>query len=67
MKTPKIIKGDKIIKILVKKGYEVKSRGGSHITLSNGKVHVTIVLPITTIGIFKKICRITGISSEEFL
>ena len=67
MKTPKVIKGDKIIKVLVKKGYQVKSRGGSHITLSNGKIHITIVLPLTTIGIFKKICRITGISQEEFL
>ncbi|MGD9275633.1 MAG: type II toxin-antitoxin system HicA family toxin [Candidatus Pacearchaeota archaeon] len=67
MKTPKVIKGEKIIKVLIKKGYEVKSRGGSHITLSNGKVHLTVVLPPTTIGIFKKICRITGISQEEFL
>ena len=67
MKTPKVIKAEKIIKILIKKGYEVKSRGGSHVTLSNGKIHITIVLPLTTIGIFKKICRITGISQEEFL
>ena len=67
MKTPKIINGEKIIKVLVKNGYEIKSRGGSHVTLSNGTIHVTVVLPITTIGVFLKICRITGIPKEEFL
>ncbi|MBI2449198.1 type II toxin-antitoxin system HicA family toxin [Candidatus Pacearchaeota archaeon] len=67
MKTPKIIRGEQIIKVLVKKGYYIKSRGGSHVSLSNGKIHITIVLPITTIGVFKKICRLTGISKEEFL
>lgn len=67
MKTPKIISGEKIIKVLLTKGYEIKSRKSSYVSLSNGKVHVTIVLPITTIGVFLKICRITGISREEFL
>ena len=67
MKTPKVIKGDKIIKVLVKKSFELKSRKGSHISLSNGKVHLTVVLPLTTIWIFKKICKITGIPQEEFL
>ena len=67
MKIPKTIKGIKIIKVLIKKGYEIKSRKGSHVSLSNGKIHLTIVMPITTIGIFKKICKITGISPKEFL
>lgn len=67
MKTPKIVKGMEIIKILTKKEYEIKNRKGSHVSLSNGEVHVTIVLPITTIGVFKKICRITGIPEKEFL
>lgn len=67
MKTPKVVKGERIIKVLVKKGFEIKSRSGSHVTLSNGKIHLTVVLPITTIGIFKKICKITGIPQEEFL
>lgn len=67
MKTPKIINGEKIIKVLVKNGYEIKSRGGSHVTLSNETIHITVVLPITTIGVFLKICRITGIPKEEFL
>ncbi len=66
MKTPKVIKGEKIIKILSEKGYEVKNRKGSHVSMSNGKVHITIVLPLTTIGVFNKISRITGIPKEEF-
>ena len=67
MKTPKVIRGEDIIKVLIKNGFEVKSRKGSHVSLSNSKVHVTIVLPLTTIGIFLKICRITGIPKQEFL
>jgi len=51
---------------LVKKGYEIKSRKGSHISLSNGKIHITVVLPLTTIGVFNKISRLTGIPKEEF-
>ena len=66
MKTPKVVKGEKIIKILINNGYEIKSRKGSHVSLSNGKIHITIVLPLTTIGIFNKISRVTGISKEEF-
>jgi predicted RNA binding protein YcfA (HicA-like mRNA interferase family) len=67
MKTPKVVKGDKLIKALSKRGFEVKSRKGSHISLSNGTVHLTVVLPLTTIGVFLKICRITGIPKEELL
>ncbi len=66
MKTPKVIRGEKIIKVLLKQGYEIKSKKGSHVSLSNGKIHITIVLPLTTIGIFNKISRLTGILKEEF-
>jgi len=66
VKTPKVIKGEKIIKVLIDHGYAVKSRKGSHISLSNGRIHITIVLPLTTIGIFNKISRVTGISKEKF-
>lgn len=66
-KTPKIIKGQEIIKVLLKHGYEIKRRKGSHVSLSNGEINLTVVLPITTIGVFKKICRKTGIKEEEFL
>ena len=67
MKTPKIIKGTQIIKVLMKRGYRIKSRKGSHVSLSNDQIHITVVLPVTTIGVFKKICRTTGINQEEFL
>lgn len=66
MKTPKVIRGERIIKVLISNGYEIKSRKGSHVSLSNGKIHVTIVLPLTTIGVFNKISRLTGIPKEEF-
>lgn len=66
MKAPKVIKGEKIIKVLTRYGYEVKSRKGSHVSLSNRKIHITVVLPLTTIGIYKKISRLTGIPWEEF-
>ncbi|MFH1325342.1 MAG: type II toxin-antitoxin system HicA family toxin [archaeon] len=66
MKTPKVIKGENIIKVLMQHGYEIKSRKGSHVSLSNGKIHITVVLPLTTIGVFNKISRLTGISKEEF-
>jgi len=67
MKTPKTVRDEKLIKVLVKHGYGIKSRKGSHVSLSDGKVHITVVLPLTTIGVFLKICRITGIPKEEFL
>ena len=66
MGTPKVIKGKEIIKVLLKKGYFIERQRGSHVSLSNGKIHLTVVLPLTTIGVFLKICRITGISKEEF-
>jgi len=50
----------------INNGYEIKSRKESHISLSNDNIHITIVLPLTTIGIFNKISRITGIPKEEF-
>ncbi len=66
MKTPKVVKGQNIIKVLIKNGYEIKSRRGSHVSLSNGEIHITVVLPLTTIGVFNKISRFTGIPKEEF-
>ncbi len=66
MKTPKVVNGKKIIKALIKNGYEIKSRKGSHVSLTNGAIHITVVLPLTTIGILNKISRLTGIKKEEF-
>ena len=63
MKTPKVVKGENIIKVLIKNGYEIKS---SHVSLSNGKIHLTVVLSLTSISVFQKISRLTGIQKEEF-
>lgn len=46
MKTPKVVRGDNIIKVLLKNSYEIKSRKGSHVSLSNGKIHITVVFAI---------------------
>jgi len=67
MKFPKVVKGKDILKVLVKHGFEIKSRKGSHVSLSNGEIHVTVVFPLTTIGIYKKIASKTGIPAEDFL
>ncbi|HLC62718.1 MAG TPA: type II toxin-antitoxin system HicA family toxin [Candidatus Nanoarchaeia archaeon] len=67
MKTPHHVKGIDLINILRKHGYEIKSRKGSHVSLSNGQILVTIVLPLTSRGVFKKISKATNIPEEEFL
>jgi len=66
-KLPKVIKGKKILKILVKHGYEIKRQKGSHVSLSKEEINITVVLPLTTIGVYRKISKKTGISIEEFL
>ena len=67
MKLPKVIKGIDIIQILVKNGYEIKRRKGSHVSLSKEEINITVVLPLTTIGVYRKISKKTGIPLEEFL
>jgi len=66
-KLQKVIKGKEILKVLVKHGYEIKRQRGSHVSLSKEEVNITIVLPLTTIGVYKKISKKTGIPIEEFL
>ena len=66
-KLPKVIKGKEILKILVKYGYEIKRQRGSHVSLSKDEINITVVLPLTTIGVYRKISKKTGIPIEEFL
>ena len=66
-KIPKVIKGKEILKVLVKHGYEIKRQRGSHASLSKEEINITVVLPLTTIGVYKKISKKTGIPIEEFL
>ncbi len=44
-----------------------KRRKGSHVSLSRNEINITVVLPLTTIGVYRKIARNTGIPIEEFL
>tara|TARA_Y100000034_G_scaffold133951_1_gene201028 strand:+ start:485 stop:688 length:204 start_codon:yes stop_codon:yes gene_type:complete len=67
MKLPKVVKGKDVIKILIKYGYEIKRRKGSHVSLSKEGINITVVLPLTTIGVYRSIAKKTGISLEEFL
>jgi len=66
MKSPKVIRGQKIIKALTKHGYEVKRIKGSHVFMTKDQINIVIVLPLTTIGVYKKISRTTKIPEEEF-
>ena len=61
------ISGRKCLKILCNKfKFHVKRQRGSHVSLSKGKVLVTVVMPFTTIGVYKNIAKITGIPKEDF-
>ena len=66
-KLPKVIKGKELLKVLVKHGYEIKRQKGSHVSLSNKEINITVVLPLTTIGVYRQISKKTGIPVEEFL
>lgn len=66
MKSPKVVKGQKIIKLLVKNNYKVTRIRGSHVSLKKDQINVVVVLPLTTIGVYKKIARVTKIPEKEF-
>lgn len=68
VKLPRKLAGLKIIKALIRNGYVVKGRSGSHFTLSNGRTHITVVMKkAVSIGVLKQVLRITGLPIEEFL
>ena len=67
MKLPKVVKGKDVLKVLVKYSYEIKRRKRSHISLSKEGINITVVLPLTTIGVYRSIAKKTGIFIEEFL
>jgi len=68
VKLPRKLSGLKIIKGLIRNGYVIKGKRGSHATLSNGKIHITVVMKKeVSIGVLKQVLRITGLSIKEFL
>ena len=67
-KLPKV-SGNQMIKYLIKKGFFVKSRKGSHVTLANISIRVTIPAGQNMIkpGLFLQILKAVEITRDEFV
>jgi predicted RNA binding protein YcfA (HicA-like mRNA interferase family) len=62
------VQGRKLIKILCNKfGFQAIRQKGSHVTITNGTIYVTVPLKEIRIGLLGVILRDCGISREEFL
>ncbi len=62
------IDGRKLIKILCNEfGFSAVRQKGSHVTLTNGKVYVTVPAKEIQVGLLGVILADCGISREEFL
>jgi predicted RNA binding protein YcfA (HicA-like mRNA interferase family) len=62
------ISGEKLIKILVKRGFKIKRRKGSHVQLEDehGRRVIVPIHPEIGRGLLKKILRDAEIPLEEF-
>ena len=62
------IDGKKLVKILCNKfGFRVIRQKGSHVTLTNDTIYVTVPQKEIRVGLLGVILRDCGISREEFL
>ncbi len=66
------VKPEKILKLLVRLGFEIKRRKGSHVILYNKDIKKRIVVPVhfgkeLKPGLVKLIIKEVGLSQEEFL
>jgi len=62
------IVGKKLVKILCNKfGFRVIRQKGSHVTITNGTIYVTIPLKEIRVGLLGVILNDCDISREEFL
>jgi predicted RNA binding protein YcfA (HicA-like mRNA interferase family) len=62
------IHGKELIKILCNKfGFQAIRQKGSHVTITNGTLYVTVPLKEIRVGLFAVILNDCGISKEEFL
>jgi predicted RNA binding protein YcfA (HicA-like mRNA interferase family) len=62
------IAGKQLIKILCNKfGFRVIRQKGSHVTLTNGTIYVTVPQKEIRVGLLGVILRDCGITREEFL
>ncbi len=61
-----VISGEKLIKILVRKGFSVKRQSGSHVVLHKGDVVFSVPLhDELKIGTLKAILSQSGLSIED--
>jgi len=62
------IQGKELIKILCNKfGFQAIRQKGSHVTITNGTIYVTVPLKEIRVGLLGVILRDCGITREEFL
>ncbi|CUR51002.1 YcfA family protein [Nitrosotalea devaniterrae] len=62
------VQGKELLKILCNKfGFQVIRQKGSHVTITNGTIYVTVPLKEIRVGLLGVILRDCGITREEFL
>jgi predicted RNA binding protein YcfA (HicA-like mRNA interferase family) len=62
------IQGKELIKILCNKfGFQAIRQKGSHVTITNGIIYVTVPLKEIRVGLLGVILRDCGITREEFV
>jgi len=62
------IQGKELIKILCNKfGFQAIRQKGSHVTITNGTIYVTVPLKEIRVGLLGVILRDCNITREEFL
>ncbi|MEX0657238.1 MAG: type II toxin-antitoxin system HicA family toxin [Nitrosopumilaceae archaeon] len=68
MKRLSPVHGKELVKILCNRfGFQVIRQKGSHVTITNGTIYVTVPLKEIRVGLLGVILRDCGISREEFL
>jgi len=62
------IEGKELVKILCNKfGFQAIRQKGSHVTITNGTIYVTVPLKEIRVGLLGVILRDCNITREEFL
>ncbi|HWP78545.1 MAG TPA: type II toxin-antitoxin system HicA family toxin [Candidatus Nitrosotenuis sp.] len=68
MKKLSPIHGRELVKILCNKfGFQAIRQKGSHVTVTNGSIYVTVPVKEIRVGLLGVILRDCGITKEEFL
>ncbi|MDE1830269.1 MAG: type II toxin-antitoxin system HicA family toxin [Thaumarchaeota archaeon] len=62
-----VLSAKDVIKILTRAGFHRSRQKGSHVTITNGLIYVTVPLKEIRIGLLRVILRDCGIPREDFL